>query len=72
MTAELIKLKTIFENDFRESSGYFANSCKQLRQRAYGGASVGLLFFGIGAIISYIIAAVVVEGFKVPELEKAY
>ena len=73
LTAKLIELETIFENDFRESSAYFENSLKQLRKRAYGGAAAGVLFFGpIGLAISYSIAAGVVEGNMVPELKRAF
>ena len=73
LTAKMIELETIFENDFRESSAYFANSLKQLRQRAYGGAAAGVLFFGpIGLAISYSIAAGVVEGNLVPQLKRAF
>ena len=45
---------------------------KAERAKAYGGAAVGILGLGIGLLVSYGIAAAVVESLNIPEIERKF
>ncbi len=55
-------------NDFSESS-YFQSQVDKIRKEAYAGAAAGVVAGPFGLIISYSIAAGVVEGKLIPELK---
>lgn len=65
---ELSTLKTQLNNDFSTDSTYYSDQVAKLRAEAYGGAAVGLVGGPFGLIVSYSIAAGVLEGHLVPAL----
>jgi hemolysin E len=65
---EISTLKTQLSNDFTAGSTYYEGQVNKLRTEAYAGAAVGLVAGPFGLIISYSIAAGVVEGQLVPAL----
>ncbi|MCC2615188.1 hemolysin E [Aestuariibacter halophilus] len=67
---ELITLNTQLSNDFDAKSSYFQAQVDKIRKEAYGGAAAGAIAGPFGLIISYSIAAGVVEGKLIPELQK--
>lgn len=72
VAGKLTTLKTRLSNDFNTESSYFQGKVDKIRKEAYGGAAVGLVFGPFGAMISYSIAAGVVEGKLIPELVEKF
>ncbi|ELW1293274.1 hemolysin HlyE [Salmonella enterica] len=62
-SGKLLALDSQLTNDFSEKSSYFQSQVDRIRKEAYAGAAAG-----IGLIISYSIAAGVIEGKLIPEL----
>ena len=69
-SGKLLALETQLSNDFNEKSVFFENQVSKLRKEAYGGAAAGIAAGLFGLIISYSIAAGVLEGKLIPELTK--
>src|SRR5262249_8979237 len=59
---ELSTLTTVLKADFDASSIYYADQKEKLRKEAYGGAAAGIIGGPLGLLISYSIAAGVLEG----------
>lgn len=70
MSGKLTELDTQLKNDADVKSEYFNHQVDKLRKQAYGGAAAGLVLGPFGLIISYSIAAGVLEGKLIPELKK--
>lgn len=69
------KLTTLYSrltNDFDSASSYYQGKVDKIRKEAYAGASVGVVGGPFGVIISYSIAAGVVEGKLIPELTNRF
>jgi hemolysin E len=66
----LTRLDAQLGNDFSEKSSYYEQQVDKLRKQAYGGAAAGIALGPFGLIISYSIAAGVLEGKLIPELKK--
>jgi len=69
---KLTTLQKQLELDFDKESEFFNNAVDKVRTEAYAGAAAGAILGPIGLAISYSIAAGVVEGKLIPELEKAF
>lgn len=69
-SGKLTELDARLGNDFDSKSGYFKSKVDKIRKDAYGGAAAGVIAGPFGLIISYSIAAGVVEGKLIPELVK--
>lgn len=69
-SGKLTELDARLGNDFDTKSGYFKSKVDKIRKDAYGGAAAGVIAGPFGLIISYSIAAGVVEGKLIPELVK--
>lgn len=70
VAGKLTTLQSRLVNDFDAKSSYFQGKVNKLREEAYGGAAVGILAGPFGLIISYSIAAGVVEGQIIPQLKE--
>jgi hemolysin E len=68
----LSALRTQLQNDFSEGSSYYEQQVDKLRKEAYGGAAAGLVAGPFGLVISYSIAAGVVEGKLIPEMKAKF
>ena len=66
---KLLSLNSQLASDFSEKSDYYNNQVDKLRKQAYGGAAAGVVGGPFGLIISYSIAAGVLEGKLIPELK---
>jgi hemolysin E len=66
---KLLTLQTQLANDFSTSSSYYASQVDTLRKQAYGGAAAGIVAGPFGLVISYSIAAGVLEGKLIPALK---
>lgn len=66
---KLVALNAQLSNDFSDKSLFFQNQVDKLRKEAYGGAAGGIIAGPFGLIVSYSIAAGVVEGKLVPALK---
>lgn len=69
-SGKLLALDSQLTNDFSEKSSYFNSQVDKIRKEAYGGAAAGVVAGPFGLIVSYSIAAGVVEGKLIPELKK--
>jgi len=69
---KLTTLNAQLKLDFSVGSNYFKAAVTKLRTEAYAGAVSGVVLGPIGLAISYSIAAGVVEGQMIPNLEKAF
>lgn len=61
-SGKLLALDSQLTNDFSEKSSYFQSQVDKIRKEAYAGAAAGVVAGPFGLIISYSIAAGVVEG----------
>ncbi len=72
-SGKLLALDSQLTNDFSEKSSYFQSQVDKIRKEAYAGAAAGVVAGVVagpfGLIISYSIAAGVVEGKLIPELK---
>ncbi len=76
-SGKLLALDSQLTNDFSEKSSYFQSQVDKIRKEAYAGAAAGVVAGAaagvvagpFGLIISYSIAAGVVEGKLIPELK---
>ncbi|EEU9258149.1 hemolysin HlyE [Escherichia coli] len=68
-SGKLLALDSQLPNDFSEKSSYFQSQVDKIRKEAYAGAAAGVVAGPFGLIISYSIAAGVVEGKLIPELK---
>jgi hemolysin E len=68
----LITLQIQFNTDFDSKSAYFSKQVNKVRAEAYGGAAAGVVLGPFGLIISYAVAAGIVEGKLIPELEQKF
>ena len=68
-SGKLLALDSQLTNDFSEKSSYFQSQVDKIRKEAYAGAAAGIVAGPFGLIISYSIAAGVVEGKLIPELK---
>lgn len=66
---KLTELDARFAADFDSKSSYFDAQVDKLRKEAYAGAAAGAIAGPFGLIISYSIAAGVLEGKLIPELK---
>lgn len=69
-SGHISSLRTQLNNDFVEGSNYYDMQVDKLRKEAYGGAAVGLVLGPFGLLISYSIAAGVLEGKLIPALKE--
>ncbi|KAJ6633170.1 Hemolysin E [Pseudolycoriella hygida] len=69
VAGKLTTLNTTLANDFDTKSSYFLGQVDKIRKEAYLGAAAGFVLGPFGAIISYSIAAGIVEGKLIPELQ---
>ncbi|MBP8813134.1 MAG: hemolysin E [Laribacter sp.] len=69
---KLLALESQLSNDFNEESSFFQGQVDKVRKEAYAGAAAGLAAGPFGLIISYSIAAGVVEGKLVPALKEKF
>jgi hemolysin E len=69
LKVELEGLNRQLGSDFDRRSAWFDTQVDKIRKEAYGGAAAGAIGGPIGLMISYSIAAGVVEGKLIPELE---
>ncbi|EBH7291219.1 hemolysin HlyE [Salmonella enterica] len=67
-SGKLLALDSQLTNDFSEKSSYFQSQVDRIRKEAYAGAAAGIVAGPFGLIISYSIAAGVIEGKLIPEL----
>lgn len=67
-SGQLEKLQIQLSNDFSAESSYYQTRVDQIRKEAYAGAAAGAVGGPFGLIISYSIAAGVVEGTMIPAL----
>lgn len=67
-SGELVSLNTTLKNDFEVNSGYYQGQVEKIRKEAYAGAVAGIAAGPFGLLISYSIAAGVVEGKLIPQL----
>lgn len=65
---KLSTLNTQLKNDFDKNSEYYRKQIDKIRTEAYAGAASGAVLGPFGLIIAYSIAAGVIEGKLVPEL----
>lgn len=70
MKGELSKLDFQLTADSSEKSAYFEAQVSKLRAQAYGGAAAGLVAGPFGLIISYSIAAGILENELIPKLKE--
>ena len=70
MAGKLTQLDAQLRDDSDVKSEYFQHQVDNLRKQAYGGAAAGIALGPFGLIISYSIAAGVLEGKLIPELKK--
>lgn len=68
-SGKLLALDSQLTNDFSEKSSYFQSQVDKIRKEAYAGAAAGVVAGPFGLIISYSIAAGIVEGKLIPELK---
>lgn len=68
-SGKLLALDSQLTDDFSEKSSYFQSQVDRIRKEAYAGAAAGMVAGPFGLIISYSIAAGVVEGKLIPELK---
>lgn len=68
VSGELLSLNTQLKNDFDKNSEYYRKQIDKIRTEAYAGAASGAVLGPFGLLISYSIAAGVIEGKLVPEL----
>lgn len=61
-SGKLLALDSQLTNDFSEKSSYFQSQVDRIRKEAYAGAAAGIVAGPFGLIISYSIAAGVIEG----------
>jgi hemolysin E len=61
-------LKSQLETDFSENSSWYDQAVDKIRKEAYAGAAAGAVLGPFGLVIAYSIAAGVVEGKLIPEL----
>lgn len=71
-SGKLITLNVQMKSDFDSGSVYFEAQVDKLRKEAYGGAAVGVLLGPLGLLISYSVAAGVLEGQLIPKLKKGF
>ena len=71
-SGELSALKTRLENDFTQGSVYFEKQVSKIRKEAFASAAAGVVGGPFGLLISYGIAAGVVEGKLIPELKNKF
>lgn len=69
---KLTNLNAQLKEDFSKGSTYYDAAVAKVRKEAYAGAAAGVVFGPIGLAIAYAIAAGVVEGELIPNLEKAF
>ena len=69
---KLTALNAKLKEDFSPRSAYYDAAVAKVRKEAYAGAAAGVVFGPIGLAIAYAIAAGVVEGELIPNLEKAF
>ena len=69
ISGDLLTLDSQLKSDFDDKSAYFTNQVDKLRKEAYGGAASGVLLGPFGLVISYSVAAGVLEGKLIPELK---
>lgn len=69
-SGQLEKLQIQLSNDFSAESSYYQGKVDQIRKEAYAGAAAGAVGGPFGLIISYSIAAGVVEGTMIPALNQ--
>lgn len=72
VAGKLTALHVRLTNDFDSKSSYMQGKVDKIRKEAYGGAAAGFVLGPFGALISYSIAAGVVEGKLIPELMKKF
>lgn len=70
VAGKLTTLHTRLSNDFDSKSSYFQGQVDKIRKDAYLGAISGICLGPFGLIISYSVAAGIVEGKLIPELVK--
>ncbi|MDQ0015596.1 hemolysin E [Variovorax boronicumulans] len=70
MAGKLTQLDAQLRDDSDVKSKYFQHQVDSLRKQAYGGATAGIVLGPFGLVISYSIAAGVLEGKLIPELKK--
>ncbi|MEG4230497.1 hemolysin E [Microcoleus sp. Pol11C3] len=68
-SGKLATLNNQLGEDFNKGSSYYESQVDNLRKQAYGGAAAGAVLGPFGLIISYAIAAGVLEGKLIPELQ---
>lgn len=68
-SGKLLALDSQLANDFSEKKQLFQSQVDKIRKEAYAGAAAGVVAGPFGLIISYSIAAGVVEGKLIPELK---
>ncbi len=71
-SGQLSVLTTQLSQDFAEGSSYYNNQVDKLRKEAYGGAAAGVIGGVFGLIVSYSIAAGVLEGELIPALKRKF
>lgn len=71
-SGHISSLSTQLNNDFVEGSNYYDMQVDRLRKEAYGGAAAGLVLGPFGLLISYSIAAGVLEGKLIPALKEKF
>jgi len=70
VSGKLLELHARLTNEFDSKSSYFEGKVAKIRTDAYAGAVSGICGGPFGLIISYSIAAGIVEGQLIPELKK--
>jgi len=68
-STKVIALRAQLKNDFSEAGAYYQSQVEKMRREAYGTAATGIFAGPFGLIITYSIAAGVVEGKLIPELQ---
>lgn len=69
---KLTYLNAVLKQDFSKGSDYYEAAVDKVRTEAYAGAVAGAVSGPEGLAIAYSIAAGVVEGSLIPELDKAF
>ncbi len=68
-SGKLLALDSQLTNDFQKKAAISSHQVDKIRKEAYAGAAAGVVAGPFGLIISYSIAAGVVEGKLIPELK---